>query len=335
MAKKAYIGVNGSARKVKKPYIGIDGTARKITRAYVGVNGKAQRCFDLRTMNVSSVSVSPAMQGIYDGAYGNGIYIFVDVLGYWWRSTDGKNWNRYSYASLQYGLRSICFGNGVFCCICNDESGNYYALRSTDGLSWSRTRIFSSGNGSLVFVSFGNGSFVAGGYNSNNKAVIYTSTDGSNFTLTYTSESISRVDSAAYLPGVGFSAGKLFSADGATWIDVSGGPTSLYSGGLCAGGGKFVRLDYTLYTSKNGINWDTSLPKIIVNSMKYKNGIYVGGGGASKIYFSYDGLHYETVDLSGIIGSDKDITAIISDGMKFYVAGQDVSSIAVIEFTEA
>ena len=274
MAKKAYIGVNGSARKVKKPYIGIDGTARKITRAYVGVNGKAKRCFDLRTMNVSSVSVSPAMEGISDGAYGNGIYIFVDVLGYWWRSTDGKNWNRYSYASLQYSLRSICFGNGLFCCICADDYGNYYALRSTDGLSWNRTLVFSSGNGVLSFVSFVNGRFVAGGANSNKKAVIYTSTDGSNFTLTYTSASISRVDSAAYLPEVGFSAGKLFSADGATWVDVPYGPSFYYKRELCAGAGKFVCGGST---SKDGLNWEANTKDTFLSCLQYLNGVYVGG----------------------------------------------------------
>ena len=45
MAKKAYIGVDGVARKIKKGYIGIDGVARKIKKAYIGVGGVARPCW--------------------------------------------------------------------------------------------------------------------------------------------------------------------------------------------------------------------------------------------------------------------------------------------------
>ena len=42
MAKKAYVGVDGIARKIKKGYVGVNGTARKIKKAYVGVGGVAR-----------------------------------------------------------------------------------------------------------------------------------------------------------------------------------------------------------------------------------------------------------------------------------------------------
>lgn len=42
MAKGAYVGVGGVARKVKKIYVGVDGVARKVKKAYVGVNGVAR-----------------------------------------------------------------------------------------------------------------------------------------------------------------------------------------------------------------------------------------------------------------------------------------------------
>ena len=45
MSKKAYIGVDGVARKVKKGYIGIDEVARKIKKAYVGIGGVARPCW--------------------------------------------------------------------------------------------------------------------------------------------------------------------------------------------------------------------------------------------------------------------------------------------------
>lgn len=38
----AYLGIDGTARKIAGGYVGIDGVARKITKAYVGVNGVAQ-----------------------------------------------------------------------------------------------------------------------------------------------------------------------------------------------------------------------------------------------------------------------------------------------------
>lgn len=45
MAKNAYVGVDGVAKKVKKAYIGIDGVARSIKKIYVGVDGVAKLVF--------------------------------------------------------------------------------------------------------------------------------------------------------------------------------------------------------------------------------------------------------------------------------------------------
>lgn len=45
MAKSAYIGVDGIARKVKKMYVGVDGKARKVKKGYVGVGGAARPFF--------------------------------------------------------------------------------------------------------------------------------------------------------------------------------------------------------------------------------------------------------------------------------------------------
>ena len=42
MAKQSYIGIDGTARKVKNMYIGIDNVARKIKKAYIGINGVAR-----------------------------------------------------------------------------------------------------------------------------------------------------------------------------------------------------------------------------------------------------------------------------------------------------
>ena len=45
MANGAYIGVDGTARKIRGLYVGVDGKARKIMKAYIGVNGVAKLCW--------------------------------------------------------------------------------------------------------------------------------------------------------------------------------------------------------------------------------------------------------------------------------------------------
>ena len=42
MSKKAYIGIDNVARKIKKGYIGINGISRKIKKAYIGIGGVAR-----------------------------------------------------------------------------------------------------------------------------------------------------------------------------------------------------------------------------------------------------------------------------------------------------
>lgn len=40
---RAYVGINGKARKVDKMYIGVNGKARQVVKGYIGVNGKARK----------------------------------------------------------------------------------------------------------------------------------------------------------------------------------------------------------------------------------------------------------------------------------------------------
>ena len=63
MATGVYIGVNGTARKVKNIYLGVSGTARKVKKGYIGdANGKARLFFQASSGlvkysgNVSSLS---------------------------------------------------------------------------------------------------------------------------------------------------------------------------------------------------------------------------------------------------------------------------------------
>lgn len=56
MAKGAYVGVSGVARKVKQPYIGVDNVARLVLKAYVGVDGVARLWFEIAGNKVVQVA---------------------------------------------------------------------------------------------------------------------------------------------------------------------------------------------------------------------------------------------------------------------------------------
>lgn len=57
MAKSAYVGVDGIARKVKKMYVGVDSKARKVKKGYIGVGGVARIWFSSDLVNyLGSVS---------------------------------------------------------------------------------------------------------------------------------------------------------------------------------------------------------------------------------------------------------------------------------------
>ena len=45
MSGKFYVGVNGTAQRVKRLYVGVNGVARKVRKLYVGVNGVAHKVF--------------------------------------------------------------------------------------------------------------------------------------------------------------------------------------------------------------------------------------------------------------------------------------------------
>ena len=73
MAKKAYIGVDGVARKVKKMYLGAGGKARKVKKGYIGVSGVARPFFTggnpefygTRTLPNASFHIASASIGTY------------------------------------------------------------------------------------------------------------------------------------------------------------------------------------------------------------------------------------------------------------------------------
>lgn len=71
MAKGAFVGVDGRARKIKKIYVGITEKARSVSKAYVGINGKA-RLFYLKNVPSSLELVKSIARGKKNQIYGQG-----------------------------------------------------------------------------------------------------------------------------------------------------------------------------------------------------------------------------------------------------------------------
>ena len=72
MAKKAYIGIDGIARKINRGYVGVDGVARRIVKAYVGVGGVARPCWSTGLEYYGTITqLGVARRGIGGAGVGN------------------------------------------------------------------------------------------------------------------------------------------------------------------------------------------------------------------------------------------------------------------------
>lgn len=50
-----YIGIGGTAKKIKNIYVGVGGVAKKVVKAYIGINGVAQLWYRQRTPSLSEL----------------------------------------------------------------------------------------------------------------------------------------------------------------------------------------------------------------------------------------------------------------------------------------
>lgn len=173
MSKAAYMGVGGTARKVKKMYIGVNGVARKVKKAYIGVGGVARLFYSSGSdfssstfnsqvaitehnsyttgVNANGVIVlagyhnSSAAGGIQDGEF----YLGAEVI----RSTDnGYTWTRITTPPIEasgskhsyygFNLKIISVGQNIIIIPAsvgwynNGLIGTRYAYSSNAGASW-------------------------------------------------------------------------------------------------------------------------------------------------------------------------------------------------------
>lgn len=72
MAKVFYIGVSGTARKIKKAYIGVNNTAREITDGYIGVNTLAYKFYSSEPVIPYDVNLGEDIQAFIENGTFNG-----------------------------------------------------------------------------------------------------------------------------------------------------------------------------------------------------------------------------------------------------------------------
>lgn len=84
MALKTYIGVNGTARRVKNAYFGKDGKAHRVRKAYIGIGGKARPCWTGHLDywgELSGVTLSAAKKDLTAATIGNYALFAGGVVG--------------------------------------------------------------------------------------------------------------------------------------------------------------------------------------------------------------------------------------------------------------
>lgn len=164
MAKGAYIGVDGKARKIKKLYIGVDGKARKIKKLYIGdANGKARLCWASFTNQIMAVYNSTSGQklmftetgadiqsSIYDTVTGNDYY--------------GAPEKQVAAENMEI-TQAVCGNDMYLFLIETGTKGDYRLLKTVEGVDFkiidisSFAKAYAAGSYSVPVLTFINDAF--------------------------------------------------------------------------------------------------------------------------------------------------------------------------------
>jgi len=233
-------------------------------------------------------------QHIYDIAYGNGIFVaFAGNLvdgSKMSTSTDGKSWT--AAVDTSDFLVDLAFVNGIFI------AGGRYGIfdkgvmaTSTDGITWTNITSHPFTYRIRAFA-YGNGTFVAGGYNGE----MATSPDGITWTAVANSPFTRDIFAIAYGNGT-FVAGDEIgnmstSTDGNNWTAVTDGifsTTMYWLGSIAFGSGTFVAVNgRDVATSSDGKNWTTvDIGAITIEAVVFGKDTFVVGGSSFQCRMAY------------------------------------------------
>ena len=177
MAKKAYIGVDNIARKIKKGYIGVDNIARKIKKAYIGIGGVARPCWsggelafygEITPLSVSRGSLAAASVGnyaLFAGGMDSDKTLFATVDAYN-NSLTHSTPTALSVARQRLAGASV----GNYALFASGTTGTIYDTGNTtvdaynNSLTRSTPTVLGTNRGQVTAASVGNYALFAGGY---------------------------------------------------------------------------------------------------------------------------------------------------------------------------
>jgi hypothetical protein len=204
----------------------------------------------------------------FSTVYGNGMFVALDGTGTGFlTSVDATSWTSHPYQTGTLNtLNAVAYGNGQFVIASYSDPigdpGSFFS--SADGISWIQRLHWASGRQ----VVFGNGRFVAPGFDQTAPNAVWTSTDGTNWVE----------GQSGFVYGVIAYGNDQFivtswdgsieiSKDGINWVQrFSGGQAGTqYLTSIAFGNGQFVGVGYDnclsgyqgtrLLTSPDGVHW--------------------------------------------------------------------------------
>ncbi len=209
-------------------------------------------------VNWTSAKTIPGSGGLYDIAYGAGLYVFTtsyDGSGNLsvYTSPDAVTWTYHSTGiALHRALNSIAFGVGLFAAGTNTGE----VITSPDGLTWTNQGIVGPG-GEVYRMRFLNGFFFAI-YPFNNW--VESSDDGLSWTVTRTPLAYNEPRDMAYGNGIYVIAGNGFTYTATVLPTWTAHAFAHQCNGLTFANGLFtiVTQDKFVFTSPDGVTWTDS-----------------------------------------------------------------------------
>ena len=277
MAKNAYVGVAGKARKVKEIYVGVNGKARRVVKGYVGVNGVARQFWpNGKPLSAWQKSTLPATDNWTGVAYGNGRFVAVSASQRAAYTSNAVSWTN-GTLPLDAGdvPWDITFGNGKFVVAARGGTGAY----SSNGSYWTKTTV---PIGNWMCIAYGGGKYVMLGQSG---SAAY-SADGITWQkadLPFSGSFFSVVYGEGKFVALNTDGAAVESVDGVYWSRAASVPTGLraiaYGNGMFLAGGP---ANGVLFWSKDGgKTWNNNFiikPAASVWGIAYGDSLFVAVG---------------------------------------------------------
>ena len=238
--------------------------------------------------------------------YGNGRFVATGHMRINFAySDDGDTWHAVSpnIFGNNDSAKGIAFGNGRFVAAAYGDKIAY----SDDGETWTLVEKSHLGKNSIYRITYGNGCFVAVGYNSHQRnGVIGYSNDGETWTLVEDGSLGVEIFYCIAYGNKQFIAGggdgkAAYSSDGRTWTVVPGSPFEDKDVRIITyGNGRFVAFcsyfqgyNPLVTYSDDGINWrpvaEPPFYRYPIYNIVYANGIFIAVSHSARMAYSFNG----------------------------------------------